>query len=100
MHPASLCICKLLEQGWVTDQQQYCSESGAVWKWCRLRKNNPIPCHSSGDTAALRNGNSFWGVQNYTTTNSSASASCPLEIVYNKKCCLRPDDESPSKATD
>src|SRR5882757_8716374 len=88
MHPARLCICKLLEQGRVTDQQQYRSESGAVWTWCRLRKNNPTPCHSSGDTAALRNDNSFGG-QNYTNTNSSASASCPLEIVYNNKCCLR-----------
>jgi len=42
----------------------------------------------------------LFGGQNYTTTNSSASAWCTLEIVYNKKCCLRPDDESRSKATD
>src|SRR6266852_5146878 len=32
LHPASLCICKLLEQGQATHQQQYCSKSGTVWK--------------------------------------------------------------------
>src|SRR5258708_12566100 len=53
---------------------------------------------SSRDTAALRNDNS--GGAKYNNTNSSASASRPLEIVYNNKCCLRPDDDSPSKATD
>src|SRR5258708_40372794 len=38
MHPASLCTCKVLEQGQATHQQQYCSESRTLWKWCGLRK--------------------------------------------------------------
>src|SRR5258708_4170735 len=38
MHPASLCTCKVLEQGQATHQQQYCSESRTLSKWCGLRK--------------------------------------------------------------
>ena len=118
MHPARLSICKFLEQGQATHEQRYCSESEQFGGGQVAQKTTPLlvipePGLSGGiclvpaakqqiprATMPRFGITILWGFSNYNTTNSSASASRPLEIVYNKKCCLRPDDESPSKATD
>jgi hypothetical protein len=116
MHPASLCIRWLPEQGQATHQQQYCSESGIGW-YRNLRKTDlllviPKPglsarnlfaadseaADSSRDKVALRNDN--FSRISYKGMDRAVGTSRPLEIVYNKACQVRPDYEPPAKTAD